>query len=81
MRGRTSGRAAADVKSGPIGRREIVVEGGGVVEYRGLRRVGSGLNSGDSGDRGDGGGGSGPKRRDGGGGSGKGSPYSSWLAE
>ena len=46
MRGRTSGRVvaderAADVKSGPIGSWVTVAEGGGVVEYRGLRRVGS----------------------------------------
>ena len=45
MCGRTSGwavadvRAAANVKSGPIGSQVTVAEGGGVVEYRGLRRV------------------------------------------
>ena len=47
MRRRTSGRVAADVraavdvKSGPIGSWVTVAEGGGVVEYRGLHRVGS----------------------------------------
>ena len=34
-------RVVANVKSGPIGSRVTVAEGGGVVEYRGLRRVGS----------------------------------------
>ena len=67
MCGRTSGRAAADMKSGPIGSRVTVAEGGGVVEYievfveSGPTRIGSGPSSGDGGS--------------GGNGSGKGSPY------
>ena len=34
-------RVAAGVKSGPIGSRVTVAEGGDGVEYRGLWRVGS----------------------------------------